>query len=385
MEFNRMRGNAMNSKATSLTHTYVRVATFALVSTVLAGPALALGPDEKQLKGSIAAATEFLKLTQADDGSWTDPDHPGITALVVHSLLENGVAVDDPAVVKGIAHLKSHIKDNGGIYATKSLHRNYETAITLMAFQSANKDGAFDETIEEAVVFLKKVQWDYEEGAQPEDTAFGGSGYGKHQRPDLSNTTFFLEAMQAAGVPSTDPAVQNALTFISRCQNLESEHNTTPFATKVNDGGFYYTPAAGGTSQSGLTDNGGLRSYASMTYAGLKSMIYAGLEPDDQRVKAAKTWIREFYSLDENPGLGQQGLYYYYHTFAKTLSVLKVDEFEEADGTKHDWRSELASHLFASQEKNGSWVNKTDRWYEGDPNLVTAYGLLALKYCKQAK
>ena len=28
-----------------------------------------------------------------------------------------------------------------------------------------------------------------------------------------------------------------------------------------------------------------------------------------------------------------------------------------------------------------SWINKQDRWYEGDPDLVTAYALLALVYC----
>ena len=59
-----------------------------------------------------------------------------------------------------------------------------------------------------------------------------------------------------------------------------------------------------------------------MTYAGLKSMIYAGLVRDDPRVKAALTYITNHYTLDENPGLGQQGLYYYYHTFAKTMALL---------------------------------------------------------------
>ncbi|MGD9858344.1 MAG: hypothetical protein AB7U20_25665, partial [Planctomycetaceae bacterium] len=164
--------------------------------------------------------------------------------------------------------------------------------------------------------------------------------------------------------------------------NLETEFNTTPHAGKIEDGGFYYTAAAGGETKAETTPNGGLRSYASMTYAGLKSMIYAGLTPDDQRVKAATEWIKRFYTLEENPGIGQQGLFYYYHTFAKTLSVMGVDEFEEASGAKHDWRKELAEHLFSVQQSNGSWLNPTDRWYEGDPNLVTAYALLALSYCE---
>src|SRR5690606_26225763 len=154
----------------------------------------------------------------------------------------------------------------------------------------------------------------------------GGAGYGRHARPDLSNTSFFLDALHAAGVPSSDPAVQNALAFVSRCQNLEGPHNDLPFAGKVNDGGFYYTAAAGGSSQAGTTPSGGLRSYASMTYAGLQSMIYAGLTPDGPRVKAAETWIRKFYSLEENPGMGQQGLCYYYQPFAKTMEVLGDEE-----------------------------------------------------------
>ncbi len=353
-----------------------------LVVLCCSSAVFAVGPDAKQLKSSRAQGIEYLSISQSDDGSWTSSHAPGVTALVAQSLLQSGVSPDDEVVRAAFKHLKSHLKPDGGIYDKNSLHRNYETSISLMAFQSANSDGRYDVLIKNAVKFLKKLQWDEEETGSKADPAFGGSGYGKHQRPDLSNTTFFLEALKSAGVPANDPAVQNALTFISRCQNLESEHNTTPFASKVNDGGLYYTPAAGGTSQAGVTANGGLRSYASMTYAGLKSMIYAGLDKDDQRVSAARNWITQFYTIDENPGMGQQGLFYYYHTFAKTLDVLDVAVFEEANGKKHDWRKELAEHLFSVQKKNGSWINPTDRWYEGDPNLVTAYALLALQYCE---
>ena len=179
--------------------------------------------------------------------------------------------------------------------------------------------------------------------------------------------------------------MQKALTFVSRCQNLETEHNNTPFAARIDDGGFYYTPAAGGTSQAGVDANGGLRSYASMTYAGLKSMIYAGVKKEDPRVKAALTWITKHYSLKDNPGMGKQGLYYYYHTFAKTLSVLEINELKDASGTSHNWRNELVETLAQQQKANGSWTNEADRWYEGDPNLVTAYGLLALSHCELAK
>ncbi len=345
------------------------------------------GPEQKRLADCRQRAVNFLRTSQADDGSWTTPTAPGITALVTTALLRSGAAADDSTVARGLKNLSAFIQKDGGIYFSKSNHRNYETSISLLAFSAANKNGRYDKVIKNAQQFLRNLQWDEDEGLKSSDTSYGGAGYGKHERPDLSNTQFLLEALKASGVKSDDPAMQKALLFVSRCQNLESEHNTTEFSAKINDGGFYYTCAAGGTSQAGLAENGGLRSYGSMTYAGLKSMIYAGLTADDQRVKAATEWIKKFYTVKENPGLGNQGLYYYYHTFSKALDALGVDEFEDADGVRHDWRKELTETLAKLQKENGSWVNTAPRWYEGDPNLATAYALLALSYCepKQAK
>jgi squalene-hopene/tetraprenyl-beta-curcumene cyclase len=356
---------------------------FSILASTFAGPVLAddLGPDRDAYHQSIERAVAYLRTTQAEDGSWTAPTQVGLTALVAASLLESGLTADDPTIVRAMQFLESHIQPDGGLYHPDSKHKNYETAIAIIAFEAAN-DGRYNETLDHAVAYLKGLQWDEGEGINPDDPFYGGAGYGGHARPDMSNTQFFIDALIKAGVPQDDPAIQNALIFVSRAQNLESEHNTTPFASLVNDGGFYYTPAAGGTSQAGTNPDGGLRSYASMTYAGLKSFIHAGLTPDDPRVEAATNWIKQFYSLDENPGLDQQGLYYYYHTFAKALSVAGYDTFADAEGVEHDWRKELAEHLFAAQQADGSWLNTTDRWMEGDPNLVTAYALLALSYCK---
>ena len=327
------------------------------------------------------AARISSKRAQAADGSWTSPESPGISGLVAYSLLQSGVPASDPVIVKALKHLKTFIQPNGGIYSPKTHHGNYETAISLLAFHSANQSGEFTEVIEQAEKYLRKLQWDDTEQTDRSDVKFGGAGYGRtNDRPDLSNTTFFLDALKATGAGPDDPAVQNALVFLSRCQNLESEHNTTPFSAKVNDGGFYYTPAAGGNSQAGNDEKGGLRSYGSMTYAGLKSMVFAGLTPDDKRVKAANDWISRHYSVQENPGLGQQGLYYYFQVFAKSLSTLDLDHLVDAKGVSHDWRKELAEQLFQLQRENGAWLNKNDRWYEGDPNLATAYVLIAMKH-----
>jgi len=337
------------------------------------------------IAGARTNGINFLRNSQADDGSWTTPNAPGITALATTALLKSGLDPKSPTIQKAIKHIQGHIKPDGGIYYTESNHRNYETCIAIMMFHEVNKDGHFDKTIANAQTFLRKLQWDEGEGLESSDLAYGGAGYGSHQRPDMSNTQYLIDALRTTGVAADDPDIQKALLFVSRAQNLESEFNNSPFAAKVGDGGTIYTPAAGGESKAGTTANGGLRSYGSMTYAGLKSMIYAGVKADDKRVKAAVEWISKFYTVTENPGMRQQGLYYYYHTFAKALTVMKVETVTDADGVKHNWRMELAHQLIQLQRKNGSWVNKADRWYEGDPNMSTSYSLLALSYCSPNK
>ena len=191
-----------------------------------------------------------------------------------------------------------------------------------------------------------------------------------------------FDALEALDTPDDDEAVQRALVFVSRCQNLPSKYNETKFPELNPDGGFYYTIAQGGSSQAGALPNGGLRSYGSMTYAGLKSMLYAGVDKEDPRVKAAVEWLQQHYSLEENPGMGDSGLYYYFHTFAKALDAYGQSNFVEKDGDEHDWKQELVAALAARQQENGSWVNSNERWLEADPNLATGYVLLALSYVK---
>jgi squalene-hopene/tetraprenyl-beta-curcumene cyclase len=330
-------------------------------------------------------AVAFLRRRQEPDGQWSkDRKEPGITALVVTAMLRSGLVTraDEP-VVKGLAFLETFVGPDGGLSGAP--HSNYSTSIALMAFHEANKGtgGRYDALIKGGQEFLKKKQWDEDEGKSRDSDFYGGAGYGgSNSRPDLSNTAFMMEALRDTGLPADDPALQKALVFVSRCQNLKGEFNDRAWAGKVNDGGFIYTAANGGQSFAGKTDDGGLRSYAGMTYAGLKSMIYAGLTPNDPRVKAAVDYIVRHYSLDENPGLGQQGLYYYYQVFAKAMSLLGRSTITDAEGKAHDWRAELIAALARRQNADGSWVNKADRFMEGDPNLVTAYGLLALAYTR---
>ena len=101
-------------------------------------------------------------------------------------------------------------------------------------------------------------------------------------------------------------------------------------------------------------------------------------------MKAAYAYIAKHYTLDENPGLGQAGLYYYYQVFAKTMAMIGKPSVVDGTGQPHDWRAELAAALAKRQNPTGAWVNASDRFMEGDPNLVTAYALLAVSYARKA-
>lgn len=367
------------------------------------------GDEAKRKQIARKGVDYLLQKGQAEDGSFSKQLNPAITSLCLSALLANDVAVSDERIQKGLAFVETHVQADGGIYKTGSNLRNYETSVAIMCFvrardalkkagASAEQAGKYDVAIEKAAGFLKGLQWDEGENHGPTSDFHGGQGYGSHQRPDLSNTQFFLDALKASGEPADSEAMKKALIFVSRCQNLPSEHNGMEFARNItpgDEGGMIYTPAGGGeTKVEGKGDEsvdspddvpqGGLRSYASMTYAGLKSFLYAGVSKEDQRVRAALAWIGNHYDLESNPGLGQQGLFYYYHVFGKTMNAMGENEITDAAGVKHDWRKDLTTELAKRQKSDGSWTNAENsaRWYEGDPNLVTAYSLLALSYCK---
>jgi squalene-hopene/tetraprenyl-beta-curcumene cyclase len=366
------------------------VAVTALAITPAAEPDNQRGQWDQTVDKAIA----FLKAHQADDGSWGGKQAVGVTGVVLTGMLETGkVGPKDPAVEKGLKYVENLINTKEGHIAGKDPRqqlKNYVTCINVLALTSADRN-TYKAVVADAAKFLKELQWDEGEGKSPKDDFFGGAGYDSHSRPDLSNTQFFLDALVAAGVPKDDPAFQKAAVFVSRCQNLKGENNDQPWAGKIDDGSFIYSAAAGGSTK--VKDNAdpqdGLPGYGSMTYAGIKSLIYCGVSKDDKRVKAAYDWIKKNYTVDRNPGMpevrSEWGLYYYYHTMAKCLDVLGVDEVVDAQGKAHDWRAELTAAIAKRQRADGSWMNEQDHWMESDPELVTGYALMALSHCKHKK
>jgi squalene cyclase len=353
-----------------------------------------------QGKQAIAKGVAFLRKAQAEDGSWSAKVGPGPTALVLSALIDQpDIDAKDPAVRKAIEYLLKKQTLDGGIYDT--ILANYNTSICLSALARVKGEPGVAEAIKKGEAFLRTLQWTNQTDPQghPVDKDhpfYGGVGYGGHGRPDGSNTQFFVQALVDVGCDCNDPAIQRAVAFFSELQG--SSANKKYGDKIVQDGGAIYATSLDkdhiGVPESSaspeLIDEGkagrpvsGLRTYGAMTYAMFKTYVYAQLPRDDVRVQDAVKWIRNNYAVDHNPGMpkGQeyQGLYYYLVAMARALDAWHSD-LTTADGKKINWDNDMIAQLVKMQREDGSWLNESDRWREGDPNLVTAYAIIALTH-----
>ena len=340
---------------------------------------------------------DFLQKQQNPDGSWSNPDFPALTGLVVYAYLtspEYAKKAEMPLhIKKGLDFIIKNAKENGAIF--KEALPNYNTAICMMALLAAN-DPDYYPYIIRARSFLASLQLDKGVKGATDQPYDGGVGYGTKDHSDMSNTYMALESLRLSEFLESEQHLEAyndlrtmekntlnweaALKFIQRCQNLPGS-NDQEWASDdpKNKGGFVYYPGNSKAGEETLPDGKvALRSYGSMTYAGILSMIYADLKKDDPRVQAAYEWAQRNYTLDENPGMGQQGLYYYYHTMAKALAVIGDDYLTSTDGRRIDWRKDMTIKMIELQKGEGYWVNNSGRWWENDPVLVTAYALITM-------
>lgn len=350
-----------------------------------------------ELNRSYKLALDFLKTKQNPDGSWSNPGFPALTGLVTYAFLTSpeyiNVKEKPEFIKKALDFIISNTHENGAIY--KDGLPNYNTSICVMALLSTN-DTAYHPNILKARRYIASLQMDKGEKGEADEPFDGGIGYGTKDHSDMSNTYIALEALKASqflesddqlkaymdlkGLQKTTLDWDAALKFIQRCQNLPGSNDQAwSSADAKNKGGFIYFP---GNSKAGeeKLKNGktALRSYGSMTYAGLLSFIFADLKKDDPRIQATFDWLKRNYTLDENPGVGQQGLYYYYHTMAKALTLYGEDYIVTDNGKTIDWRKELTLKFIQTQKQDGSWINASARWWENDPVLVSAYAVISL-------
>lgn len=364
----------------------------ALVSAPLfAAETLPRKTENVSLRNEVQLAIDkglaFLKSQQKPEGWWSNEEQPALTALPIMAFQRDPSGKyrsEQPEFLqKGLNFVRGFAKPDGGIYA-KGLS-NYNTSICMTALLGTGKPED-EPIITKARAFIVGQQ----AKGMADESLDGGIGYGptgvspKRQHPDLDNTLISLEALQAYRAARPNVEIQKkddlnweaAIAFLSRTQNNPAS-NPKGSTDPKDKGGFIYYP--GFSNADPPEGPKALRSYGSMTYAGLLSFIYADLKKDDPRVSAALDWATKNFTLDENPGMGRAGHYYYLHLLTKGLAAAGVNELELADGRKIDWQPAVAKKLLDLQQGDGSWVNDTGRWMEKDPVLVTSYCVLALE------
>jgi squalene-hopene/tetraprenyl-beta-curcumene cyclase len=388
----------MKMKVLRFTITLAAIILGSLANTRAADPAAAIAANpvadisfRNEVEHAIDRGLAYLQSSQNTNGYWSSPDNPAITALAIMAFKgdpKKRYEKDPEWLAKGYQVILSSVKPDGGIHRSNLV--TYNTSISMLALLAANKP-EYDPITLKAREYLAGLQTDMGEKGKIDSPYDGGIGYGsRYQHSDMGNTVEALEAMYYSRKLADDKKLtgakdlnwEAAINFLQSCQNLPA-YNKESWASDdaTNKGGFVYYPghSNAGDITNAVTGKVTLLSYGSISYGGLLSYIYANMKKDDPRILAVYDWVRKNYSVSENPGMGQQGLYYYYYTMAKALSIYDVSLLDVSSDKKVDWRKDLAMKLLNLQTKDGSWVNGTARWWENDPVLVTCYVVQSLE------
>jgi hypothetical protein len=350
-----------------------------------------------QIDRAVARAVQFLRQTQAANGSWDQmpggqgqSGHTvGCTALAALALMEAGVPVRDPAVERAIEFLRRSIQD-------QSLHgRTYDVSATVWAL---NRFGDPDDQdlIRQLVCRLVKAQlanglWTYRcPGVSAQEVPqlieelrqlraagqmYNASNYtlSYGQEGDLSNTQFAIMALwigRRYGVP-TDPALWKTAETMRRMQNPDGGW---PYMYVANDASRYSMTAAGLMGLS--TGYGALReTLLSTTGKGTGTSVKLRDPPDPTKDPAiirgnfylARALGTPFESLIR-PGAGSIP-----YTLWSIERVAMVYDWQSLSG--RDWHAWGASYFLRTQAANGSWDDKD----LCGPIPCTAFGILFLK------
>lgn len=369
-------------------------------------PAANAAPDPAT-DAAIEKGVAWLVAKQAEDGSFSNPQFPGLSGLALWAVAASGNPACSNVVRKGADYILSKAQADGGIYTPIPGRKGgglatYNTAVCLTALAATGRDDITDVVLA-ARAFLAESQH------LGDDVFKGGFGYDKQtDRPytDLMNTHFVIEAMRRtqtfedrrpAGQKRIDINWQAALDYANRLQNGSDTGDSA--------GGFYYSPgdakagtekrpprpsAPGTSAQSAkpaAPDAAGetnapvvLRSYGSITYAGLLALVYCDVDRADPRVQSALNWVSRHWTLDENPGMQDQGLYFFYNVMARSLAAGGIESIPREQGGTIAWARELVAKVVSLRQEDGSWVNRNGRFWENDPVLATAYSVLALEF-----
>lgn len=321
----------------------------------------------------LRRAMDYLWAQQAEDGGFHSATYgllrsgQSLTPFVLNALLsvpDSLVRARPAALDRAFAFLKRNTSEDGEIGRmdeTAADYPNYATALAVTAMVKARRGGR-DPDIARMIGHLRAQQFCEAGEWKKEDAPYGAWGMGGPvlRRPDtghvdLSMTRCVLEALQAAGVPGSDPAVTKALVYLKRSQNP--------------DGGFFFSAVNPEINKAGEA-NGGFISYGTATADGVLALRAAGIEDSDERIVRVLQWLKEHHHAAHAPGFegtareawGSGLRFYYAYVISRAMPGLPVN--------------------LPSQDADGGFRNPNKMVKEDDPLIATSCAVYTL--CRQA-
>jgi len=334
---------------------------------------------------AVVRAAEYLWSQQSEDGGWHSRTYgllrsgQSLTPFVLEALVEiphNVSPLPTEKMDRAISFLQRNTRSGamGMVDPEIPDYPNYATALAVSALSRLRRPG-WQSQIQPMVEYLRKQQFAEQNGWRPEDPAYGAWGMGGVPRKppntghvDLSMTRHVIEALRAAGVPVSDPALECARVFIERCQNFDAQR---PVDT---DGGFFFSTTEVETNKAGR-DGARFRSYGTTTADGTLALIALGYQPADVRLRAAERWLTTHHRDMAVPGfVGEvyqrwpRGLAFYYASAsAQAFRALGLPQ-----------AAQVADSLKNTQRADGSWTNAENLVKEDDPLIATPFAIRAL-------
>jgi squalene-hopene/tetraprenyl-beta-curcumene cyclase len=366
----------------------------------------------ERIDHALVAGADYLIARQAPDGAWRSATYgafkegDALTPLAVRALLCTPPSRRrDAACRQGTAYLAALARSDGTIAGgTYGLtYPVYTAATTVMVLRESGHHHAWEAWL----TLLRQHQLTEAQGWQPTDRQYGGWGYAKDlprkpapglpiptlMEPNLSATTFAVEALRSTGVGPDDPALRKARAFIERCQNFAESpaSEDAPFE----DGGFFFIHEDAIRNKAGLagTDRAGRPryfSYGSTTADGLNTLLACGLPRKHPRVVAARRWLETHFRSDLHPGSYASDresarpalTYYYCSSVARAFQAAGVKgSLRPTESTS--WAEQLADALLKRQRPDGSWSNPAVEVREDDPVVATSLAVQALATCRE--
>ena len=335
------------------------------------GASTAFGQTEEQVVASRGRGVSFLKQQQKSDGSWSFTGHDvGITALCTIALIENGVALNDPALQKGYEYVKKNSESLTNTYDLslvivllsrfgdrRDKGKIKDFAARLMAGQMDS--GGWHYTCPGQKLDAEKFLKDPSTGPKPKE------GYGDNSCTQFAVLGLWVASRSAVNVDRTLAKVAERFT-----------------KTQFEDGGWAYIAEG----EKGVKNPSG----EAMTGAGLFCLAVAQanqIREANKSGKKAESSAGENRSLLQNPvfakgfkrtgdfvkGVGPGSGRYFLWSVERVGVLLGLEQIGEVD-----WYQRGADGLLKTQTAEGGWPSA---WVDADKAGLsdTCFALLFLR------